>query len=189
MDKLLKLLREKGLIPQGKETELQDILKDFKPEDPEPLKVKTEAFPPEMRQTIEGLVSTVNALKQTNSDLMNALAAEKKAREDAIAAQQAELSRQKSAKIETLLTEAIGTKDKPGKITEARKEWLKKYAETDYDAASAWLKEYPGDPALGGKDTAGKDGKEAPKMVSSLQAVRPSILQAIQKTYNQGDTK
>ncbi len=189
MDKLLKLLREKGLIPSGKETEVENILKDFKADDPEPLTVNTASFPPEMRQTIEGLVSTVNALKQTNSDLMSALAAEKQARENAIAAQQAELTKQKNTKIETLLAEAIGTKEKPGKITEAKKEWLKKYAETDLDAAQAWLKDYPGDPAITGKPNQTGDGKETPKVVSSLQAVRPNILKAIKETYNQGDTK
>lgn len=189
-EKLISLLIEKGVISQDKKETVSEALKDFKIEQtgtpPGQIMVDTSKFPPEMKQTIDSLVSMVNSLTVQNKELLATLANEKKSRDDAIKAQTEAAEAQRKAKVADLMTVAFGNeKDKkPGKLPVAKKEWFQKFADKDYDAAKTFLDEYPGDPNLdkGGKGDDGKKdvsgGKPANPFTSSMGG-NPALAKAI----------
>ncbi|MDD5229850.1 MAG: hypothetical protein PHC43_00820 [Candidatus Marinimicrobia bacterium] len=189
-EKLISLLIEKGILPADKKDAVNDALKDFKIEQPGvppgPIMVDTAKLPPELKQTVDTLVSMVNNLTVQNKDLLTTLANEKRSRDEAIKAQTAAAESQRKAKVADLITVAFGNeKDKkPGKLPVAKKDWFQNFADKDYDAAKTFLDEYPGDPNLekGGKggddDKGGGGGKPANPFTSSMGG-NPALAKAI----------
>jgi len=154
-EKLIQALIDKGLISAEKKAELQTVLDSVEIEKPAggggagQIMVDTSKFPPELKQTIDTLVATVNALKSQNKALLDTLGAEKTARDAAIKASQDQAKAEQEKKVNALIADAFGDgKEKKGKLPEAKKDWFKTFAEKDPAAAEDFLKDYPGDPHL-----------------------------------------
>jgi len=196
-EKLIQALIDKGLIAEEKKAELQGVLDSIEIEKPSgvaggQIMVDTSKFPPELKQTIDTLVATVNALKSQNKALLETLGAEKKAREDAIKAAQEQAKAETEKKVNALIEEAFGDgKDKKGKLPEAKKEWFKSFAEKDFAAAEEFLKDYPGDPHFNdNKKGAGRTGageEKKPNPMSGVGGGNSDILKAVIEQSNVGE--
>jgi len=199
-EKLIQALIDKGLISAEKKAELQTVLDSVEIEKPAvgggvgPIMVDTSKFPPELKQTIDTLVATVNALKGQNKTLLDTLGAEKAARDAAIKAAQDQAKAEQEKKVNTLIADAFGDgKEKKGKLPEAKKEWFKSFAEKDPAAAEDFLKDYPGDPHLktGAPGTPASGGgggiEKKPNPMSGVGGGNSALLKAVAEQSSVGE--
>lgn len=193
-EKLIQLMIDKGLIAADKKDELATVLKDVKIEQPSavgPIMVDTSKYPPELKSTIDTLVSTVNALKGQNKNLLDSLSTEKTARDAATAASEAQVKKEKDTKVAALVLDAFGDgKEKKGKLPEAKKDWFQTFAEKDQQAAEDFIKEYPGDPHMKPDEKGGGAGGGEKKVnpMSGVGGGNSAILKAVTEQSNVGES-
>lgn len=187
-EKIKKALVAAGLWPEDESqaAKMETALKGLDLDAGAEIKIDTSGMSKEMQAVVTPLQDAINALKQQNKDLMDALSAEKASREQAIKTQQEEAKKAQEKKVEKLVAEAIGTKEKPGKITEAKKEWFQSFAEKDFDAAKEWLDGAPADPHLEkGEDdkskSKSKSKDKANPMLSGVGGADPALLKSVEE--------
>jgi hypothetical protein len=139
-EKILALLKALGVVKDedlAKVTTELDKLELEKPINPpiDTSKIQNE----DIKKLIEGFQAQINSVMAVNKNLADALAAEKKAREEAIAAQTATAKTEKDKKIADAVDAAI----KEGKFPEAKREHLKKMFEADFDSFAEVVKDTP----------------------------------------------
>lgn len=135
-EKILALLKALGVIKDedlAKVTSELDKLEFDKSTNIDTSKIQNE----DLKKLIEGFQTQINSVMAVNKNLADALAAEKKARDEAIAAQTATQKTEAEKKI----TDAVEAAIKEGKYPEAKRDWLKGRFEKDFEGMTEIVKE------------------------------------------------
>jgi hypothetical protein len=155
-EKILALLKTLGLVKDEDVTKVTAELDKLELDKPAPIDT-SKIQDGEMKKLVEGFQSQLASFAEVNKQLTAALAAEKTARDAAVAAQQTNLKIEKEKKV----TEAVDAAIKAGKYPEAKRDFLKKMYEADFDSFAEIVKDTPVDKHFkpGTEPKLDKDGK------------------------------
>lgn len=139
-EKILALLKSLGIVKDEDVAKVTSELDKLQLDATPPVPIDTSKIQNEdMKKLVDSFQSQLNSVMEVNKQLTASLAAEKAARDAAIAAQE---TNQKSEK-EKKITAAVDAAIKEGKFPEAKRDHLKKLFESDFDSATEIVKDTP----------------------------------------------
>lgn len=139
-EKILALLKSLGIVKDEDVTKVTAELDKLELDKPAPIDT-SKIQDAEMKKMIEGFQSQLASFSEVNKQLTASLAAEKAARDAAVAAQQTNQKTEKEKKV----TEAVDAAIKSGKYPEAKRDFLKKMFDADFDSFTEIVKDAPVD--------------------------------------------
>jgi DNA-directed RNA polymerase beta subunit len=135
-EKILALLKALGIMKDEDITKVTAELDKLEFDKPAPVDTSN-IKDAEMKKLIEGFQSQLTSFAEVNKQLTASLAAEKAARDAAVAAQQTNQKTEKEKKV----TEAVDAAIKAGKYPEAKRDFLKKMFDADFDSFTEIVKD------------------------------------------------
>lgn len=180
-EKLLAALRALGLVKDDNQAQIVAELDKLELDKPAVIDASKlqDAGLKELLGTIQ---SEISVLRQSNKNLADALAAEKTEREKAIKAQQDAAKLESDKKVKTAVDEAI----KAGKYPEAKRDFLTKLFEKDFESAAEIVKDAPVDKHFkqsNENNNNNHNDKKQNEMKSPLEVSSP-LLESVKKFAN-----
>lgn len=181
-EKILALLKTLGLVKDDNQAQ---VLAELDKLDLEKAPIIDASKVPDagMKAMLESIQTQIQILTNDNKTLRDALAGEKQAREAAIKAQNEANAAEQAKKVKTAVDDAI----KAGKFPEAKRDFLTKLYEKDFDSATEIVKDAPVDKHFKpGENNNNNNDKKNSEIKSPLEVSSP-LLDSVKKFANIND--